>query len=108
MLTSAHSIASIRCRVNLEIYDTPDCMQTSLVILVIRISFRQLIDGRVYLIKLTKGFILLLRCMAFLLLISSGSIRLDRFYHDITGGVFQACKFDHSNIVSGGFQLETT
>ena len=39
---------------------------------------------------------------------SADRVGFDRFEHDVAGSVLEAGKFDHGDMVTAGFQLETT
>ena len=69
--------------------------------------FGQLVDGRMDLVEIAECFVLALRVFFFCLGGSADRVGFDRFDHDVAGGVLEAGKFDHCNMVAAGFQLET-
>ena len=69
--------------------------------------FGQLVDGRMDLVEIAECFVLALRVFFFCLGGSADRVGFDRFDHDVAGGVLEAGKFDHCDMVATGFQLET-
>ena len=70
--------------------------------------FGQLVDGRMDMVEIAECFVLALRVFFFCLGGSADRVGFDRFEHDVAGSVLEAGKFDHGDMVTAGFQLETT